>query len=367
MSKQMRRNAFCFLFAMSTFLQMDAQVVMTTQLPPVGVTQKSQLWNLVVANASSSVVEVQIELSLLNLQTGQTVLTGTGRRLVLPKGAKVVQWGDVQPVVYNAAGSSGVDANPNGFLPVGNYKACYNLMRYVSDQKEVIAEECADIEIAPLSPPQLVLPADGDTLETLSPQFSWLPPAPATLFQKLSYELKVVEVLPGQSHGDAIQNNLPLLGIDRLTQPFYPYPASSKALEKGKQYLWQVTAKDINQYEGKTEVWLFSTRQEESVQTSPSTVYARLQRGNSGAVIPVQETLRIAYVNQGGDSTAAYQISASENDGQVITKGTFRLVGGENFLDLPLRSIRGLHAGGHYRFRLVSRQGEAWEVQFFLQ
>lgn len=367
MSKQTSYSLFCFLLAVMYGLAANAQVVMTTQLPPVGVTQKSQLWNLVLSNASASAVDVQIELSLLNLQTGQTVLTGTGRRLVLPKGAKVIQWGDVQPVVYNAAGSSGIDANPNGFLPAGNYKACYNLMRYVSDFKEVIAEECTDLEIAPLSPPQLTLPADGDTVGTLYPQFSWMPPTPATIFQRLTYELKIVELLEGQSAGDAIQNNLPVLGVDRLSQPLYPYPTSAKSFEKGKNYLWQVTARDINQYEVKTEVWRFSVRSEAFNQTLISTVYARLGRGINATIVPARDTLKVAYINLSGDTSAAYRISPVEQEERTAVQGTLKLVHGENFLDVPLPAGKGLREGERYRFELVNRKGETWEIQFSYQ
>lgn len=364
MIKQTSRIIFCFLLLGSAAFTLRAQVVMTTQLPPVGVTQKTQLWNLLLSNTSTGNVDLQIELSLLNLQTNQTVLSGTGRRFTLVKGAKVVQWGDVQPVVYNAAGSSGIDANPNGFLPAGNYKVCYNLMRYLNDMKEVIGEECTDIEIAPLNPPQLTLPADGDTLETTYPQFSWMPPVPANLFQRLTYEIRVVELLPGQSQGEAIQNNLPFFNTDNLAQALYTYPSSAKGFEAGKDYLWQVTAKDINQYAVKTEVWRFHLKKNERTTPVTSVGYTRLTGSMNSTVMISGDVLRVAYFNQAGDSTASYNIYAEEKLDQKIGSGIVKLKQGENFLDIPIEAIRKLRERQRYWFEVVSSRGERRGMQF---
>jgi len=63
-----------------------AQVVINPQLPPGGLTVKSQLWNLAVVNTGNQSIQAQVELSIVNAANNQPVLTATTRVLTFPKG-----------------------------------------------------------------------------------------------------------------------------------------------------------------------------------------------------------------------------------------------------------------------------------------
>ncbi len=366
MYKRIARNCWVVLF-LHLFSQTRAQVVLTPQLPPTGLTQKTQLWNLMVMNASPNAIEVQLELSLLDLQTNQKILTCTSRQLTLSKGAKILDWNTVQPVTYNSTGIVAAATTPMGWLSPGNYRVCYQAVRINNDSREALTEECTETEIAPLSPPQLALPADKSVLDEKYPQFSWLPPAPLSIFQRLTYELKVVELLPNQSYGEALQNNLPFFVKDNLVQVHYPYPAGNRAFERGKDYVWQVTAKDLNRYSVKTDAWLFTTKTD-AAPTKRSVGYVRLQQ----ELVPQQFVsdgfVKFVYLNAVGDSAVNYVVyREKESDGRKLLDGRLKLRPGENFIDLSLGDVRSLRPEDSYVFELLNTAGERWKLAFVYQ
>src|SRR5262245_46018134 len=182
------QHKFLFVLCMACALQVQSQVVMNTQLPPLGLTIKPQLWSLSLVN-SSDPINVRIEVVITDVSNNQRVLTGTSRLFTLLKGVKQIRPADVAPVTYNL-GSPGytIDPNPDGFLPTGSFNICYSIIKVVSDAPEKISEECETTEVEPVSPPRLMLPLDNENLAITRPMFAWLPPAPFNSYTSLQYD-----------------------------------------------------------------------------------------------------------------------------------------------------------------------------------
>ncbi|WP_207511031.1 hypothetical protein, partial [Longitalea luteola] len=98
---------------------LQAQVVITLQLPPLGLTIKPQLWNMSLINTSGGSMTTQLQMVMTDAGTGQTVLTATTPLIQLQPGAQALTASNVGPLTYTAGAGYAVDANPNGFLPVG--------------------------------------------------------------------------------------------------------------------------------------------------------------------------------------------------------------------------------------------------------
>uniref|UniRef100_UPI001A96FD97 hypothetical protein n=1 Tax=Longitalea luteola TaxID=2812563 RepID=UPI001A96FD97 len=98
---------------------LQAQVVITLQLPPLGLTIKPQLWNMSLINTSGGSMTTQLQMVMTDAGTGQTVLTATTPLIQLQPGAQAITASNVGPLTYTAGAGYAVDANPNGFLPVG--------------------------------------------------------------------------------------------------------------------------------------------------------------------------------------------------------------------------------------------------------
>jgi hypothetical protein len=346
------------------------QVVITLQLPPAGATIKSQLWNFALMNASGSQMEVQVTLTFTDVATNQRVFTGTSKLFTLPKGIRQVQAADVTPVTYNINNSSyGADASPDGFLPVGVFAVCYNVVRINNDMSEQLAEECATIEIEPLSPPMLLLPEDSAHTDVTRPFFTWLPPAPYNLFNSARYDWVLVEVMPTQTAATAVQQNIPLLLQSNLSTNTFQYPLASPELDTGKLYAWQVTARNNTSPIAKSEVWSFRVLKYgvDSTVYHADKVYVPLRRTNDGAYSPCNGYLRFQYLNELNDPAATlalWDISSAGRQAVTLDSARQTLHYGPNYISLDVGGQQHLSNRHFYLLELTNSRQETWFLKF---
>ncbi|WP_440135486.1 hypothetical protein [Chitinophaga sancti] len=344
-------------------LKTMAQVSMTVQLPPTGVMQKAQLWNILLVSASSSQTVVHLELRITDAQNNQPILTGVSRAITLNKGAKQIQAGDVTPVTYEYL-SSAADRSANGLLTAGSYIACYSLIQSTGDASNVVAENCLPFNVEPVAPPLLNTPADLSIVEGNLPQFSWLPPAPLSIFSDLNYDVTIVELRRGQSPAEAIQQNIPVYRSAHNKTQFLNYPVSAEALDTSKKYAWTVIANNGNQFAAQTDIWTFKIKgvvPEATISTQGA--YIQLKKGLDVAQFSSNGTLQIGYNNDAGDTTVKYEIVALYNKNAIVKSGTLSLSRGQNLLQVTL-DAGSMTSGQRYLFHLLNGRNEYWNAKF---
>ena len=299
---------------------LQAQVTMVLQVPPTGVMMKSQLWNMALVSTGTVATSVTIQLTLIDAKDNQPLMTAQTGPLLLNKGANAITANVVGPVQYNYLSSVfNVDRNPNGFLPVGDYKACYSVIARLHGSAP-LAEDCIPVEVRPLSPPQLNTPADTSVLQTAYPQFTWLPPAPANLFSNLEYEMLIVKVLPGQGPYEAIQQNVPMYNIGNYRDAVEQYPASNAPLDTATTYAWRVIAFNEGQFIDQSEVWTFkiASKNPPVVLAPPDGNYIPLRKSNeapAGVYTVTGTVIGIKYYSYEKDHAAT--VSFYDADGQA--------------------------------------------------
>ena len=111
-------------------------------------------------------------------------------------------------------------------------------------------------------PPLLVSPADGATVSQPFLVFSWLPvlAPPGTIVE---YNLRLVEVLGGQTPLQAIEGNRPHVETTIAQSTTFVYTPDRLPLEEGRLYAWQVTAHAPEGHlpitnEGQSEIYTFT-------------------------------------------------------------------------------------------------------------
>src|SRR5882724_1876512 len=166
----MHKRLFCFAVFGFCFCTVFGQVSLSIHEPPPGIVQKNQLWNLTLIYSGNTPVNVTIGLSMFDAGDNQPAMTAFTKPIPLTKGVKQIKALDVSPVDYNYF-STAFDVSRLGdaFLPIGNYRACYTVYAANRDPEVILAEDCINLEIQPLGPPQLNLPGDSAKLETTYP------------------------------------------------------------------------------------------------------------------------------------------------------------------------------------------------------
>lgn len=342
-------------------LSLLAQVNISIQLPPAGMIQKDQLWNLVLVNNSNASIEITVLLDLKYVVTGQTVLSGSSRKVTLIKGAKMLSVQDVQPVQYNY-GLSGLNSS---FLPLGAYIACYTLKKSTLDAIETIASECVNLNINPLSPPLLNTPADKSILQTSYPQFSWTPPAPLQMFDDLNYEITVAEVKGEQSPADAIRYNTPVYSKTNSKQPFENYPSTYSKLDTGKTYAWQVTARNGLNYSSTTEVWTFSFLKDSAKVQNTSSSYILLKGNADEAGVNYIEGNHLLIKYYSFDKEHETKVRFVNTEGRIIKQQKQKIIYGDNFIGFDLK--REFQQGQVYRVEITDQKNQIHKAGFIIK
>jgi hypothetical protein len=341
---------------------LQAQVTVNVQLPPGGMVHKDQLWNLVLVNNNSGMIETTVSLDIQDAITGQTVLSAGSTSFMLGKGMKVINVRDIQPVQYNylAAELTG------NYIPLGTYVACYRIIRNGPKGPEPLGDECVRININPLSPPLLNTPADRSILETNYPQFSWMPPAPVDMFNSLNYDLLIAEVLPGQLPAEAILYNTPIYTNHNLRLAFENYPSSFSRLKEGQHYAWQVTARNGLNYSAQTEVWSFSIKPADTVKavvSSDSYIVLKTNQESSGISYVNGEELLVKYYSFDKDHETVVKLLSLE--GKEIREVKQKLIYGNNFLRFKLNNE--FKKETIYIIELTDKQKNSYSARFIIQ
>lgn len=362
---RIKLSVWCVLLLLA--FGVKGQVSITLQVPPVGVVQKNQLWNMVLVNGSTAPFNAEVAITLLNAADNIPVMTATGRTVALTKGARQLKYADFSPVNYKylSAVFNG-DLRPEGFLPAGNYTACYTVSRWITDYTEVVAEECINLEIQPLSPPVLNTPPDGEVLDIRAPQFTWLPPSPIQLMGDLNYDIVVTKIGTGQSAISAVQQNIPVYNTGRYRKNFLNYPASATLLDTGVNYAWCVVARNGSQVIAQSDVWTFSVKGYQPTATErEGASFIRLQRELNTAEATCIGDVRLAYQNDAADSLVRFTIQALEDvQHHQLIEGTLPVTAGLNLLATDAAVKKQLENGKRYLFQLYNSRNESWQTKF---
>ena len=368
----MKRRALSLLILLG-WLSAGAQVVVTTQLPPVGLHLKSQLWTLTLVNTGAVPAQVQLEVSFTEAFSNQRVFTGVTSFFTIPKGAKALRHADVQPVQYNLTDPNyQLDAGVDGFLPVGVFQVCYSVLAVNGDAVVRVAEECETVSIEPLSPVQLTYPFDGEVVSGLYPVFSWLPPAPLQLFTQLQYDWKVVEMVGGQLATDAVQENIPLVFQGGLGQQLMQYPVGAQALDTGRRYAWQVVVRNGGNVVSQSEAWTFTyapLTQNGSAAESIAQFVRMKPREEEGAVI-VSDQIRILYEHELSDSLVGlrlYKLDGARKQPVALQVSQLVVSHGLNPIVLPAKGASWATAGKQYLLEVMNSRGQRHYLPFKFQ
>lgn len=310
-------------------------VTIQPAVPAVGMLQASQLWNISAINTTSLNQVIRIDLMVIDRITGQQYLTGESVELSLKPGATLLNGNMVGPIKYAPAGFF-INLSGREFLPVGQYTLCYNLYGEVNKNLVPISKEYIPVDIEPMTPPYLNYPFHQSAVSEKNPRFLWIPPTPSQLFSALQYDFLLVEKQPEQTPEEAVQRNTPLMTIGNLATNSFGYNGvGMSALDTGKQYAWQVIAKNGAAYGVKSEVWSFVISKSESIGIVKADYL--LMNSDFNNLSPFYTSYEIVYVKYSSSKSADKLILQIEkDDGKVIRRSNVSVFPGDNYFKVKL-------------------------------
>ena len=339
----------------------EAQITMTAQLPNSGLLLKDQLWNIVITNNTGNIAELRLQVDVVDISMGQSVINANTGKILIGKGMKLLSIKDLQPIAYNY-----VSADFSGnYLPCGSYTFNYHLVQETNKGDMPVADEITKLNIFPLSPPLLSLPLDKSAIETSLPQFAWMPPVPMQMFNPLLYDLTVVAIEPGQSPMEAMEFNKPVYNNYNLQSPSEKMASSFQHLETNKSYAWQVLARSGGNCTAVSEVWQFKVNgpsiASKIIDQSP---FIKMKRDNPDKGIAPNGILKASYINETTESSAIVQIADLANSEKNIAQFKITVTSGENLIQFDLNKLIKLQEGKVYKAQIINSRNERWVMQF---
>lgn len=232
-------------------------VTVTLFQPPPNQLKIADFWRIRLTNSSNTTYTVCLFGTLDETNIGKRLVDATTARFTLPPGTKLVTGADIQPIDAEYYDNKYKDVFlRTGSAPAGEYRICVEVRLECGDQ--VLATDCKQQVVQPVTPPILISPPNGSTVEEPLPVFSWMPPSPLKAGQRPAYTLKIVEVLGRQTAYDAMQSNPAWFERTRIAPTVFQYPISSRKFTTGAHYAWKVVATDGAFPLGESEIWEFT-------------------------------------------------------------------------------------------------------------
>lgn len=360
------KNLF-FLIALCCVHQCYGQLTVNIILPPSGMMEKQQLWNIFATNTETSPLSVQAQITFSELETGQPVFTASSS-FTVGTGTRQLSATSIDPVQYNILNPDyRIDPGPTGLLPIGSFSVCYDFL--VTKYNKVV-RECQQITVPPLGPLLLNQPSDQAELSELHPMFNWLPPSPVNSLANLRYELRLTEILPGQSAADAIHDNIPVATIRNLATNNFQYSQGLPALSPNTHYAWQVIAFNNLTETGKSETWSFHTKQDAAIValSRQEPAYIKLEKeGMQNGYAVFWGNLRFDYLNETSDSVwhiLVEDLSTSKHTSFALSFDTLKLKRGPNLLHYNATEDSRFINKHLYLLKVPNSRNEIWQIRF---
>jgi hypothetical protein len=226
--------------------------------------------------------------------------------------------------------------------------------------------------------PVLVLPADGQDINTFYPQFVWLP-VNIGGDAKIKYAIRVAELKDGQSYADAIQQNIPVWENRDITGTSIQYGIDGFMLNDSSKYVWQIATVSNEKSVVLSDIWMFKYKKEDAKKDSVKKLefprpYPELTTKISSNTFLLKDTIQFYYQNYSREDSIEISIakySPKLKVAEMMYKGKIALGRDKNYVKLRQVNIRKWTTNKsdpqcYYILYLKNIRRELWQMKFQL-
>jgi len=217
--------------------------------------------------------------------------------------------------------------------------------------------------IKSMLPPQLSYPANESVIDIQYPVLIWIPPRPIE-GMLVTYNLRLVEILKGQSLAEALLQNPPLLDLSGLSNTFLNYPVDATPLRADAHYAWQVSASSGGQSLGVTDMWSFTVKKDND-KKDDNVEYPVATKVAKERFYLTDGVFHFVYNNTANETTLSYTIKSMTTAKQISGLPVIKLKPGMNKLKVDLQQSGMLKSGTYYNLQIRDSRQQLYKITYY--
>jgi len=257
------------------------------------------MWRLTLENTTQTSYIVYLVGKVEEAARGD-VLTAKTKNFDLPPGTKRLRTSELGNVNIDYQNKEIKDMlRRTGSVPSGNYNICITVYSYPDNER--LGDTCISHNVNNLTIPILISPLNKSLVSDGLPVFNWMPPSPVKASQRITYSLRIVEILSRQTAFDAMLSNPAWYEKKDLTSTISVYSIASRNFVEGSRYAWKVKAFLDGTFINESEVWEFNYSKKgleaPDRKAPPKETRQNIEKGdkeddNYGAIYNMDSTIR---------------------------------------------------------------------------
>ncbi len=245
-----------FMVTISSYAQISVKLLQ----PPPYQFKIEHFWKVIIINnggADKRQISVYLKGTATESLQGK-IIEVTSSVITLQPGVKIISGRELGPFTIRESNSRFKNIRlKTGSVPSGNYEISITVFDAKGGKQ--LASDYISTTVENFNRMELISPIDREVIGNIplgnkknlklkrigrSPLiiFSWLPPVPAPPGARISYRLKLVEILGYQSVYSAMASNPLYYKSLKLSSTMLRYPVAARQLAPGKKYAWAIEA-----------------------------------------------------------------------------------------------------------------------------
>jgi len=218
--------------------------------------------------------------------------------------------------------------------------------------------------IKSILPPQLSYPSNESVIDIQYPVLIWIPPRPINGIM-VTYSIRLVEILNGQSPIEALLQNPPLIDLNGLNNTFLNYPMNATPLQADGHYAWQVAASYAGESLGVTDIWSFSVKKKNNKKDADME-YPVVSKVSKERFYVTHGIFHFVYNNTNNEKALVYSIRGMDKSMETI-KGLpeIKLTPGMNKLEVDLQESGKLKNDTYYNLEIKDKRHQVYKLIYY--
>jgi len=233
-----------------------AQLTVTPDPPPAGAVRLRDFWNGTLVQPGPAAVGASIRVTVRGA-AGEPLFEAKSLTRTFAAGTHRINSLSLEPLtVTTVAPAVETALLRTGALPDGRYTLC---LEAVDDGGFPLSPPgCVDFEVASVLPPIAMEPANGSVTSAPFIIWTWFMQPNTAAGEAVVCDLRVVEMLGGQTPEEAMRRNPPVLLKTNLRSSAWQTNEAARSLKPDQTYAWKLIARVGSRVASESEIQTFT-------------------------------------------------------------------------------------------------------------